>query len=326
MIGVMGLSSTCVIASAALLGLLVGDPAPARTSDEGGTPVTFPVEPELFIDEFVAAEGITFNAEGDLFIAANRAVWKASPDGAVEKITDLYTNLGMAGIGERDVLVADFGPTNVFRDGPNSDGIVWRVTPEGDKRAVVTGIADPNAILVRDDGSLLISDDGTDKIYLAEPDGAVSVWTRAIPYPNGMALSPDGTVLYVAQIFRRLSVPHTIFDDRVWALPLAAGRPAGPPRLAVETGGSGLDGLAMDEHGRVYIADNQVGKLWRFDPRTDELVLVAAGMPNIASLVFGEGDFDREAIYATCTFRGGGKIWKVPVGARGAPLVRRVGR
>ena len=42
-------------------------------------------------------------------------------------MADLYTNLGMAAIGERDVLVADFGPTNRFNDGPNDDGVVWRI-------------------------------------------------------------------------------------------------------------------------------------------------------------------------------------------------------
>lgn len=310
-----------LVALSTLVAALAGPPAPARGGEEGA-PVELPVEPQLFIDAFDAAEGITFNAEGDLYIAANRALWRATPRGGVQKVTGLYTNLGMAGIGERDVLVADFGPTNVFRDGPNSDGIVWRVSPEGDKRAVVTGIADPNFILVREDGSFLVSDDGTDKIYLAEPDGAVSIWTQSIPYPNGMALSSDGSTLYVAQIFLQLSPPDSLFTDKLWELPVADGRPAGPPVVAAATGGSGLDGLAMDEHGRVYIADNQVGKLWRFDPRDGELVLVASGMSNIASLVFGEGDFDREAIYATSTFDGGGKIWKVPVGARGAPLHR----
>mgnify|MGYP001811774159 CR=1 FL=1 len=51
-------------------------------------------------------------------------------------------------------------------------------------------------------------------------------------------------------------------------------------------------------------------------------VVIAEGMPHVASLVFGEGDFDPESIYATSTYRGGGKIWRVEVGVRGAPLHR----
>lgn len=128
-------------------------------------PVVFPVVPEVFISQFRAAEGLTFNGEGRLFIGANRAVWIADPEGGVRKIADVTTHLGQAGIGSRDILAADFGPTNVFRDGPNDDGVVWRITPEGEKTVAAAGIADPNFILVLRDGSWLVSDDGTDKIY-----------------------------------------------------------------------------------------------------------------------------------------------------------------
>jgi len=290
----------------------------ATLSANAGEP-TFPVIPELFIDAFDAAEGITFNGEGRLFIAANRAAWVAEPDGSVTKLVETYTNLGMAGIGKRDILMADFGPTNVFNDGENDDGIVWRITPEGEKTVAAHGIADPNFVLVLKDRSYLVSDDGTNKIYRVTPDNEMKLWTTAFDYPNGMALSLDGSTLYVAQIFKRLK--PVVFDGKVWALPLDGYQPAGEPALAT-TVGIGLDGLAMDERGRVYIASNQSGELWRFDPANQEQVLIAGGMANIASMVFGEGEFDHHALYATCTFKGGGKIWKIPVGVKGAPQYR----
>ena len=62
--------------------------------------------------------------------------------------------------------------------------------------------------------------------------------------------------------------------------------------------------------------------LTRFDPESEEMVLIAEGMPSVASMVFGEGDFDPHSIYATSTFRGGGKIWRVPVGVGGAKQYR----
>ncbi len=293
--------------------------APAAGSERSAEP-SFPVIPEVFIDVFEAAEGLTFSADGKLYINANRAIWRAEPDGRVVKIRDVYTHLGMAGIGERDILAADFGPTNVFRHGPNSDGVIWRITPEGEKHGLDTGFADPNFILVRRDGSYLVSDDGTDKIYLVDTDSTVSVWSSAIPYPNGIAFSLDESVLYAAQIFTGLDPIG--FDDSLWALPVKDGRPAGEARVVARTGGGGLDGLAVDELDRVYIADNGDGKIWRFDPATEELALIAEGMPSIASLVFGEGDFDPHSLYATSTFRGGGTIWRVRVGVGGAPLHR----
>lgn len=313
-----------VLVLAVLIGTLGGArevASRAPSHQPGESNVEFPVTPEVFIDRFRAAEGITFNGEGRLFIGANRAIWLAEPDGSVQEIADVHLPLGLAGIGPRDILAADFGPTNVFRDGPNNDGIVWRITPEGQKTVIASGIADPNFVLVLRDGTFLVSDDGTDKIYRVQGN-SVSIWSTDVPYPNGMALSLDDSVLYVAQIFS--SLQPIVGDDRIWAFNLVDGAsPAGPPTMVARTGGEGfVDGLVADEFGRVYIAENAGGKIWRFDPTSGEIVLIAEGMPHVASLVFGEGDFDREAIYATSTRRGGGKIWKVRVGVKGARVHR----
>ncbi|HEY5559799.1 MAG TPA: SMP-30/gluconolactonase/LRE family protein [Steroidobacteraceae bacterium] len=308
-------SLTLVVVISAFL--LAGCPSASLSRAEPA----FPVKPELFLDVFRASEGLTFNGEGKLFIGANTEIWIVEKDGSHRQIADVDTHLGQAGIGERDILAADFGPTNMFRDGPNDDGIIWRISPEGVKTVVARGIADPNFILVLEDGTFLVSDDGTDKIYLVDHEGNVSIWSDAIDYPNGLALSPDGSTLYVAQIFTRLQ-PEIGFSDYLWALPVKDGRPAGEPKLVARTGFGGVDGLAMDILGRVYIADNGGGKIFRYDPKIDELILIADGMPAIASLVFGEGDFDHESLYGTSTFRGGGKIWKVKVGTRGIPQYR----
>jgi sugar lactone lactonase YvrE len=288
---------------------------PKRGSRATQPKIQFPVKPEIFIDRFNGSEGITFNAEGRLFIGANNSIWIAEPDGTVKKIADVHRHLGQARIGKRDILACDFGPTNVFADGPNDDGIVWRITPEGDKTAVARGIADPNAVVVLKDGSFLVSDDGTDKIYRVK-DGKVSIWSTAVPYPNGLTLSLDNRTLYVAQIFSNLK--PIVVDDRIWAFRINKGLPVGPPRVVARTGGKAVDGLATDELGRIYVADNGAGKIFRYDPKTGDMMLIAEGMPSIASLVFGEGKFDRQAIYATSTQRGGGKIWKIRVGVRGA--------
>jgi len=231
-----------------------GDFASLRIEVPRGRPnIAFPVKPEIFIDRFQAAEGITFNGEGRLFIGANNAIWIAETDGTVRKIADVHIHLGQAGIGPRDILAADFGPTNVFEHGPNNDGIVWRITPEGKKTVVASGIADPNAVLVLPDRTFLVSDDGTDKIYKVKKN-SVSVWSTAVQYPNGMSLSLDDRVLYVAQIFS--SLKPIVGDDRIWAFRLVNGSPAGPPSVVARTGEGGVDGLVADELGRIYVADN----------------------------------------------------------------------
>ena len=103
----------------------------------------FPVEPILFVDEpFKSCEGISFNGEGRLFVTCNKAFWEIELSGKVRRISDMETNLGIAAIGESDLLVADFGPTNAFRDGRNSDGIIWRMSPSGKKIEAASGIGD----------------------------------------------------------------------------------------------------------------------------------------------------------------------------------------
>jgi len=281
----------------------------------------FPVNPRVLVDGvFERCEGIAFNGEGELFVAGNSRLWHVSKDGTATEIVQLYSNLGLAPIGDRDILMADFGPTNRFSNGPNVDGIVWRISPEGDTTRVVDGgFGDPNFVLVRSDGSILVSDDATDEILLVLPDGRMGVFSDAVGHPNGLALSADESTLYVAQIFK--SIRPVVSDGRVWALPLTDGMPSGEPELLVDLGDAAAnDGLALDEFGRVYVAANGSGEIWRIDPETREAVLIAENMPGAASLVFGEGDFDHFAIYVTSTRTG--KVWEVWVGVRGAPLHR----
>lgn len=280
-----------------------------------------PIKPTILIDEpFNACEGITFNGEGRLFVSCNKALWEVNHDGTSRKLFDLESNLGLAAYGPRDVLVADFGPTSAFQQDRNHDGLIFRATPEGTQSTFATGIGDPNAIVVRADGSLLVSDDATADIYAVSPAGEVRLFSTAVSHPNGMLLSDDGRSLYVARIFH--SIRPVVFDNTVWAFRLNDdGTPhASAPRLVFSTDpGGGNDGLAIDALGRLYVSTPRTGKLWRYDPASEQTVLIAEGMPGIAGLAFGRGDFDPLSIYAGATFAQGqgGKIYRIPVGITG---------
>ncbi len=304
------------------LAVALGTPAGSRAQEgAGGGESDYPVTARVLIDgAFERCEGIAFNGEGDLYVAGNAALWRVDTDGSVTKIAEMYTNLGLAPIGERDILMADFGPTNRFNLGPNADGIVWRITPDGDKtRLLDGGIGDPNFVMVLEDGSFLVTDDATDEIILVDAGGAARLFTDAVGHPNGIVLSADGRTLFVAQIFE--SLRPMVTSGKLWAVPLEDGEVAGLPELVVDLGDRAAnDGIALDEHGRVYVAANGYGQIWRVDPATTESVLIAENMPGAASIAFGAGEFDEESIYITSTRTG--KVWEVHVGARGAPLHR----
>lgn len=302
------------------LTVALGAPAEASAQQPAPSPETgFPVAPRVLVEgTFQRCEGIAFNGEGDLYVAGNAALWRVDTEGAVTKVGEMYSNLGLAPIGERDILMADFGPTNRFNLGPNADGIVWRVTPGGDTTRVVDGgIGDPNFVMVLADGSFLVTDDATDEILWVGEDGQPRLLTDAVPHPNGIALSLDGNTLYVAQIFE--SLRPMVPSGKLWAVPLEDGDVAGLPVLVIDLGDQAAnDGIALDEHGRIYVAANGFGQIWRVDPSTGESVLIAEDMPGAASIAFGQGEFDPQAIYVTSTRTG--KVWEVAVGARGAPL------
>jgi len=93
--------------------------------------------------------------------------------------------------------------------------------------------------------------------------------------------------------------------------------------IVLRTGeGSANDGLVMDEKGRVYIASNKAGKIWRYDPKTKETVLIMQGVVGIASMAFGAGAWDATSIYATSTFNPdhAKRVWRIPVGVKGAKI------
>jgi sugar lactone lactonase YvrE len=306
-----------VTAFASVFPLTAAGQEEVRAKDPGD----FPVTPIPFVEgAFNRCEGIAFNGEGRLFVAGDRALWEVNTEGSVTRLVGLYSNLGLAPIGERDILMADFGPNNAFDGNPVRDGIVWRITPEGDTTRVVNGgIGDPNFILVLPDRSFLVSDDAKDEIFRAELDGSIELYTRAVAHPNGMALEDDGDVLYIAQSFQQIH--PFVLDDRLWAMPLADGMPAGEPEVVARLGEQALnDGLALDAEGRVYVAVNVQGTIWRYDPGTGETVLVAEGLPGAGSLAFGRGAFDTKSLYVTSTRTG--NVWVVPVGAQGALLNR----
>ncbi len=281
--------------------------------------IGFPVVAEVFLDQtFNVCEGIAFNGEGNLFVSGNQALWSVTVGGVIARVANGYSNLGLAPTGARDILYADFGPTNAFNHGYNRDGIVWLVTPQGNQSVAASNMGDPNFVVKLEDGRFLISDDATNEIFIADTSGTTTIFTTVINHPNGMVLSLNDEWLYIAQMFQAIH-PNWVFDGSIWKLRIENGVPIGDPIEIVDLGdNAGIDGLAQDIYGRLYIACWNAGELWRFNPTNNELLLICENIPGVASLAFGRGQFDTKAVYATSTLQG--TVWKIPIGVQGAEL------
>ena len=98
-------------------------------------------------------------------------------------------------------------------------------------------------------------------VYRIDLDGSVQEVTHEISKPNGLAISPDGKELYVAehdngtdQIDETKPAPKA-GDMKIYAFPLnEQGLVGGPRRTVLDFGQEkGCDGMTVDVHGHLYL-------------------------------------------------------------------------
>jgi gluconolactonase len=135
----------------------------------------------------------------------------------------------------------------------------------------------PNDICVDDKGNLYFTDPrytGHEPrelerraVYRVTPGGEVAEITREVTKPNGIALSPDGKTLYVAETNNGSDgmpgvEPGNRGPMRIYAFPLDDdGLVAGPRRLFYDFGPQfGCDGMTVDERGNVYLTAREPSK------------------------------------------------------------------
>lgn len=181
----------------------------------------------------------------------------------------------------------------------------------------------PNDLVFDSQGGFYFTDSGKGcerqrdygAVYYAATDGShISRIIFPMIVPNGIGLSPDGRVLYVAETE----------TARLWAFDLDApgivrrhGGPLHGGRLIAGLGGyQRFDSLAVDTHGNIYIATLVTGAITVVTPRGDVLAQVPVGDPDVTNLCFG--GVDRRSIYVT---RGGlGDVLAIRWGTAGLPL------
>jgi gluconolactonase len=123
------------------------------------------------------------------------------------------------------------------------------------------------------DGSLWFTDSGrtslsdpSGRVYVRRPNGNIRLVLSNVPYSNGIAISHDGSIVYVAatranQVWQ---FSATLPDD-------------GPPMVGVFqhlSGGLGPDGLAVNTKGWHAVAQAQAGRAYVFDALGDPLAVV----------------------------------------------------
>ena len=201
-------------------------------------------------------------------------------------------------------LVTEYdGEPNGLRHGP--DGRVWIADYRNGIMALdpdtgaVTAVLErrrgerfkgPNDLCFDADGTLYFTDQGatglhdpSGRVFRLRPDGRLDCLLDNAPSPNGLALAPDGSTLWVTMTR----------SGEVWRLPLPAEGGTAKVQLFCRLPGglSGPDGLALDEAGALYIAHAGLGRVFVTDdvglPRL--IIRVPTGR-TVTNLAFGGPD------------------------------------
>jgi sugar lactone lactonase YvrE/enterochelin esterase-like enzyme len=257
---------------------------------------------KLIGEGYKFTEGPAVNAQGEVFYndVPESKTFKVGLDGKVSVfLSDSKKGDGQA-FGPDGRLYAVAGGTEQI--------LAW------DAAGTSTVIADGfrgNDLVVRHDGGIYVTNpgwSGTDpsKIWYISPQGEKKIVDSGLRFSNGLTLSPDQSLLYVAD-----SRTHWVYSYQI--------RPDGTlaykqryfhlhvPDTADD---SGADGLRVDRDGRLYVATRMGIQVCDQAGRVNCIIPTPNG--KLTNLCFGGENFD--TLFATC----GDKVYARKLKVKGA--------
>lgn len=297
------------------------------TTGQPGPCEDLPVGP-LAVEEFAFAgspldggsEDLTFSTVGSIIVRNGAELVQISPAGVV---TPIATDVPLP-----DTYGLRWTPAGNLVAASATTGEILQITPAGTVTALWSGLGIPNAVAPALDGNIFFTDFTGALAAWIDPAGTALTELGAggdeAPQANGIIYDPDRDFVYYVAYG-----PGVLF--RVDVTDLAnPGAPQAIATIASEGGGDqvGLDGVAMDACGNLYIVDQNQGapgSLYRveLDAAGDVVgapqLLVEAYPDGVANPVFAQGP-GWEA-FETYLFAVGlpGRIFIVDVDVAGAP-------
>jgi len=152
--------------------------------------------------------------------------------------------------------------------------------------------------------------DPSGRVYRLSPDGKLDQLLNNVPSPNGIVLSPDERFLFVA----------ATRGNSVWRMPLLSdGSVSKVGQFFTSYGPSGPDGLAMDESGRLLVANPGLAYVWVLSHWAEpEEILTGPKGASLTNMAFGGKD--RKTLY--CTDSTNGNILMADMSVAGCSLHR----
>jgi len=264
-------------------------------------------------------EGPSFDRAGNLYVVdiPSGRVFRVSPDARPEKVAEYDGEPNGLKI-HRDgrIFIADH-KQGLLR----LDPATGRVSVALD-RPYAERFKGLNDLLFARNGDLYFTDQGesdlrdpSGRLYCLRADGRLECLLDNVPSPNGLVLTPDESILYLA----------VTRGNAIWRVPLGAIGGLGVGRLGIGrvgiwvqmSGGIGPDGMAMDVEGRVAVAHPGMGAVWIFS-RTGEPVSRIRACEGMRVTNVAYGGPDRKTLFMTEA--DSGAVLAVDVDVPGCPM------
>ncbi len=146
----------------------------------------------ILADKISGSEGIALCPDGKLFAVENGSgkIFQIIDDENVSLFSTGHERAAGIACGPGgDIFVADYG-----------SGTVSVVSVDGkQKKTLAVGFKTPNGIAVSADGTVYMSDSTSGIVHEISPDGKAERLLDGVAFANGLLISPDGKMLYIAQ-------------------------------------------------------------------------------------------------------------------------------
>ena len=258
---------------------------------------------QLVSEGYRFTEGPAANAKGEVFftdLVAGKA-YRIGLDGK----TSLFVDDSKKSNGQA------FGPDGRLYAVATGEPKVIAYDSRGKAATIAEGFVG-NDIVVASNGNIYVTNPPVagstepSKVWLIKPNGEKKVVDTGLNYANGVTLSPDQTLLYVADFLSHWVYSYQIQSDGTLAYKQRYYWLHEPDAAD----GSGSDGMRVDRDGRLYVATRLGIQVCDQAGRVNAIIPTPNG--RVSNVTFGGETFD--VLYATC----GDKVYKRKLKVKGA--------